>query len=248
MTNLSHWQVGTVRRMHHYMTLMDRIALFGPLDGAALAWMYLLWFVIGWMTENASTKRPSMSQLMAAYRHEWMVQMITREPRIFDAHILGTLRQSTAFFASTSVIALGGTLALLGNSEQMATVVEDLSLTDMPTVVWEIKMLLPLFFLTNGFLKFVWSNRLFGYCSVIMAAVPNDTQDPRAPKLAAKAAEINITAARSFNRGLRSLYFALASLAWLIGPLALTFAALVTIIIVWRREFSSESRRILLES
>jgi uncharacterized membrane protein len=152
--------------MHHCMTWMDRITLFGPLDSAALACIFAVWVVIGWMIENAGSKRPSMSQLMAAHRREWMVQLITRQPRIFDAHILGTLRQSTAFFASTSVIALGGTLALLGNSEQMATVVEDLSLTDLPTIVWEIKMLLPLFFLTNAFLKFVWSNRLFGYCSV----------------------------------------------------------------------------------
>ena len=109
-------------------------------------------------------------------------------------------------------------------------------------------MLLPLFFLTNGFLKFVWSNRLFGYCSVLMAAVPNDPNDRRARPLASKAAEINITAARSFNRGLRSLYFALASLGWIIGPIPLIIAAIVTVVIIWRREFTSLSRRILLES
>ncbi len=32
---------------------------------------------------------------------------------------------------------------------------------------------------------------------------------------------MNITAARSFNRGLRSIYFALAALAWLLGPVPL---------------------------
>lgn len=143
---------------------------------------------------------------------------------------------------------MGGTLALLGNSERLSTVVEDLALTDLPNVVWEFKMLLPLLFLTNGFLKFVWSNRLFGYCSVLMAAVPNDPENPRAPVLARKAAEINITAARSFNRGLRSLYFALASLAWILGPIALVSGVLVTVVIVWRREFTSQSRRILLET
>lgn len=185
---------------------------------------------------------------MAQYRREWMVQMITRQPRIFDSQMISTLRQSTAFFASTSMIALGGALALIGNSERLSTVVEDLALTNVPSVVWEFKMLLPLFFLTNGFLKFVWSNRLFGYCSVLMAAVPNDVEDPRAPILAKKAAEINITAARSFNRGLRSLYFALASLAWIIGPIPLAVAAVITVTIVWRREFTSLSRRILLES
>jgi uncharacterized membrane protein len=233
--------------MQTYMTWMDRISLFQPLDFAALAGILIAWYSIGWVIEHPSAKRPSVSHLMAQYRRDWMVQMITRQPRIFDSHMIGTLRQSTAFFASTSLIALGGTLALLGNSERLSTVVADLALTELPTVMWEFKMLLPLLFLTNGFLKFVWSNRLFGYCSVLMAAVPNDVDDPRAPVLARKAAEINITAARSFNRGLRSLYFALASLGWVIGPFMLGFAALVTVIVVWRREFTSLSRRILLE-
>ena len=221
------------------MTWMDRITLFQPLDYAALAGVFIAWLGLGWLIENASTSKPSVSQLMAQYRREWMVQMITRQPRIFDSQMISTLRQSTAFFASTSMI---------GNSERLSTVVEDLALTNVPPVVWEFKMLLPLFFLTNGFLKFVWSNRLFGYCSVLMAAVPNDVEDPRAPILAKKAAEINITAARSFNRGLRSLYFALASLAWIIGPIPLAVAAVITGTIVWRREFTSLSRRILLES
>ena len=230
------------------MTWMDRITLFQPLDYAALAGVFIAWLGLGWLIENAITSKPSVSQLMAQYRREWMVQMITRQPRIFDSQMISTLRQSTAFFASTSMIALGGALALIGNSERLSTVVEDLALTNVPSVVWEFKMLLPLFFLTNGFLKFVWSNRLFGYCSVLMAAVPNDVEDPRAPILAKKAAEINITAARSFNRGLRSLYFALASLAWIIGPIPLAVAAVITVTIVWRREFTSLSRRILLES
>ena len=230
------------------MTWMDRITLFQPVDYAALAGVFIAWLGLGWLIENARASKPSVSQLMAQYRREWMVQMITRQPRIFDSQMISTLRQSTAFFASTSMIALGGALALIGNSERLSTVVEDLALTNVPSVVWEFKMLLPLFFLTNGFLKFVWSNRLFGYCSVLMAAVPNDIDDPRAPILARKAGEINITAARSFNRGLRSLYFALASLAWIIGPIPLGVAAVITVTIVWRREFTSLSRRILLES
>ena len=117
-----------------------------------------------------------------------------------------------------------------------------------PVIVWEIKLLLIIFFLTNGFLKFVWSNRLFGYCSVMMGAVPNDPNHPQAAPLARKAAELNITSARSFNRGLRSVYFAMASIAWLAGALALGIAVCMTVIIIWRREFASHSRSILLEN
>jgi uncharacterized membrane protein len=110
----------------------------------------------------------------------------------------------------------------------------------------EVKIILVLAFLANALLKFVWSNRLFGYCSVLMAAVPNDPGDAMAYPRAAQAAEINITAARSFNRGLRAIYFALAALGWLLGPWALGAATLVAGAVMIRREFASTSRAVIL--
>lgn len=230
------------------MNWIDRLALFSPLDFAAVALIFGLWFYLGWRVEHSTSAKPSVSAIMAEYRREWMRQMITREPRIFDAQTVSTLRQGTTFFASTSVIAIGGTLALLGNADRLAGVAADLTFDRAPVIVWEIKLLLIVFFLTNAFLKFVWSNRLFGYCSVLMGAVPNDPVHPNAVPLAAKAAELNITSARSFNRGLRAIYFALASIAWLAGPIALVLAAVVTGVIIWRREFASHSRGILLDT
>lgn len=228
------------------MTIMDRLALFQPLDFAAVAMLFGFWAAIGWRVEHPSSKHLSTSMIMAGFRQEWMRQMVTREPRIFDAQVLGTLRQGTAFFASTSVIAIGGTLAVIGNADRLAGVAADITLMDQPTIVWELKLMVLTLFLTNAFLKFVWANRLFGYCAVLMAAVPNDPAHADAFKRAEQAAQINITGARSFNRGLRSMYFALASAAWLAGPLALMAAAIFTVTVIWRREFASHSRKILL--
>ena len=70
----------------------------------------------------------------------------------------------------------------------------------------------------------------------------HDTAGPRA----AQAAEINITAAKSFNRGLNAIYFALCGLAWLIGPWTLLAATLITTAVLLRREFDSHSRQIIL--
>ncbi|SFD90513.1 Uncharacterized membrane protein [Sulfitobacter brevis] len=229
------------------MTWTDRLTLFTPYDLAAVGLVFALWLFVGWRIEKSSESKPSMSRIMAEYRREWMRQLITRAPRIFDAQIASTLRQATSFFASTSMIAIGGVLALIGNAERLAGVAEDLTLDQTPEIVWEIKLLLVAFFLANAFLKFVWANRLFGYSSVVMAAVPNDPNDPKAPSVAQKAAELNIAAARSFNRGLRAIYFALASVAWLAGALPLVAGAILTLIVIWRREFASASREILLE-
>lgn len=96
---------------------------------------------------------------------------------------------------------------------------EDLTLpTD--TVRLELRVILVLFIVANAFLKFVWAHRVFGYCAILMAAVPNAPEDPRAYPLAAQAAEVNINAARNFNSGLRAVFFALAALGWLLGPVA----------------------------
>lgn len=229
------------------MISIDSFSFLSLLDVAAVALLVLLWCGIGWRIENPSSEKPSTSMIMAGYRRQWMTQMMAREVRIFDAQTIGTLRQGTSFFASTCVIAIGGTLALIGNAEQVAGVAADLTEVRDPAIVWEVKLLVIVMFLTSAFLKFVWSNRLFGYCSVIVGATPNDPLDPKAPSFARKAAELNITAARSFNRGLRTLYFALATVAWLAGPVPLIAASIVTCIVIWRREFASQSRKALLE-
>jgi uncharacterized membrane protein len=228
------------------MNLLDYIPFLSRFDLFAVAFLFASWLLVGWRIEHPSTKAPSVSVIMADYRREWMRQMVTREPRIFDATILGNLRQGTAFFASASLIATGGVLALFSNKDELIGLAGDLTLDLEPAIVWDIKLIVMLFFVTNAFLKFVWSNRLFGYCAVLMSSVPNDPNDPVAYPRAAKAAEINITAARGFNRGLRSVYFALASGAWLAGPIPLAIATTVTCLVLWRREFASVSRSVLL--
>lgn len=228
------------------MTWIDRISLFSALDYAALALLVLAWVGIGWKIENPAAHRPSVSVLMEGFRRDWMRQMVTREPRVFDAQLVGNLRQGTAFFASATMIAIGGGLALIGNTEQLAGLAADLTLNHTPTVVWEIRMLVVLLFLANAFLKFVWAHRLFGYCSVLMAAVPNKADEALAYPRAEQAADLSITAARSFNRAMRSVYFALAALGWLLGPVPLIVALLLTVGVLYRREFASHSREILL--
>ncbi len=230
------------------MLWIDRLSFLSSVDFLSVGLLLFLWAVIGWRIENPAPGYPSVSFLMADYRREWMHRMSGREVRIFDAQTIATLRQATTFFASTSVIAIGGTLAMIGNPERVASVASELTSTQDPAIVWEVKLLLVAGFLTNGFLKFVWSNRLFGYCSVMMGAMPNEVNDPASPPYARKAAELNVAAARSFNRGLRSIYFALTALAWLIGPLPLIAASIVTCVIIWRREFASQSRKVLLDA
>lgn len=221
------------------------LSAFSTSDLIAVALLLLSWQGIGYLIEHSSEARPSTSKVVARYRRDWMKQLVTRQPRIFDSSVLATLREGTTFFASACMLAIGGGLALLGNTERLQGVASELTNISTPEVVWEVKILLVIAILASGFLAFVWSNRLFGYCAVVMASVPNDSSNPTAYPRAAKAAEININAARSFNRGLRAVYFSMAALTWFLGSLALIGGTLITLVVLWRREFKSSSRETL---
>lgn len=227
-------------------TLINLLQNFTLIDAIALALLLVGWLGGTYIIENASAKRPSMHLLMSDYRMKWMQQMITRQPRIFDMTTLTMMRHGTAFFASGCMIAIGGCVALLGQAEQLTMLAGDISPEfTVPRIVWELKILLLMVLLANGFLKFVWSMRLFGYCAIVMAAVPNEPENPETAPMAAKAGHLANTAAKSFNRGLRSVYFTIATLTWLIGSWAFIGATLITIWVLFRREYASQSRGII---
>ena len=228
------------------MDLMSRLSLFSLPDFVGVALIALLWFVVGYAIEHPPQKRLSVAVLMSAYRRDWMREFVTRSPRIFDANIIDSLRQGTAFFASASMIAIGGGVALIGNSERLVGVAQDLTLP-LPALLVEVKLLLVLAFVATALLKFIWAHRLFGYCAILMAAVPNDPKHPLAYHRAEQAADVNIAAARSFNRGMRAIYFALAALGWLLGPYALIGACVLSTAVLLRREFSSHSREVMMK-
>ena len=220
------------------------LSTLSPLDLLAVGVLWLLWAGTGWLTEHPPFGRHSVTTMMAEVRREWLREFVRRDNRIFDAQIIASLRQGTAFFASTSILAVGGVLALIGNVQPLAGIAAEVG-RETPALLWQLRLLPAALLLTHAFLKFVWANRVFGYASVTMGAVPSDPQDPRAMPRAMRAAELVIRAAINFSRGLRSMYFALASLAWLAGPWALMLAAAVVAGFLAVREFASVPHDIL---
>ena len=247
MTNFAIWQAIDSPARVARMEMMQHLAALAPADLAVLAVTFAVWLGLGWWIEHPGARRPSVTVLMADRRRAWMREFVGREVRIFDSQILAGLREGTAFFASTSILAIGGVLALIGNTDPLSGLAAEVTAAATPQVVLQLRLGLVAFFLTVAFLKFVWANRIFGYCAVMMAAVPNDPTRPDAMPMALQAAELNIRAAMNFNRGLRAMYFALGALAWLLGPLALLLATAVVGWTVWSREFASIPRSILLD-
>ncbi len=95
-----------------------------------------------------------------------------------------------------------------------------------------------------AFFKFAWSYRLFNYFAIMVGAAPPPRRkeyrvgagvSPIAPRLCADAG-------RHFNRGQRAFFFALGYLGWFLGPLPLALTTTGIVIVMWRRQFASESR------
>ena len=231
--------------MHARMDLLSLLPAFAPLDWIALALFLGLWVAIGYGIESPPGDRTSVTAMMKAMRMAWMREFANRENRIFDSQILGNLRQGTAFFASTMIIAIGGVLGFASNAAALRAAASLLG-ADEPVAAAQVKLLLVALILTNAFLRFVWANRVFGYCSVVMGAVPEPSEkEPNMHSIARQAGALNVQAALNFNRGLRALYFALAGLAWLAGPWALMVATGFATYTLLRREFASHTHAIL---
>ena len=215
-------------------------------DILALAWFVGAWIVYSVVVEKTTKGRSSLNFLMHSYRDDWMEQLIGREMRMVDAQVTAALQNGTAFFASTSLIAIGGALTLMRASDDIFPVVSLINLGSIPSrQLWEFKILGLIVIFIYAFFKFAWSYRLFNYFAIMVGAAPppsaKDTQG--AKEFAHRAARLCEDAGRHFNRGQRAFFFALGYLGWLLGPLPLALTTTGVVIVMWRRQFSSEARK-----
>ena len=214
-----------------------------PLDYAALAWFLACWAGYTVFADRSRWRERSMTAAMSAYRHRWMATMLQRENRVVDTTIIGNLLHGAAFFASTTIFAIGGLLASLGATDRAISILRDLPFAVETTrTLFELKLILLLTILVFAFFKFAWAFRLFNYCSVLIGSAPILAEDdPQAAHLADSTAQINSLAARHFNKGIRGYFFAMAALGWLIHPLLFMVTATWVVAVLYRRDFRSRS-------
>ena len=222
---------------------------FSTIDHAALAFFVFAWFAYWGAVELTPAGRRGLNLLMNGYRQRWMDQMVVRENRIVDTTLLASLQNGTAFFASTSLFAVGGVLALLQSTDAALTLFADLPFgLATSRVAWELKVIGLAVIFVYAFFKFSWSYRLFNYAAVVVGSVPalkgGDEVEARA--VARRAAAMNVVAAKHFNRGQRAFFFALAYLGWLVSAYVFMGSTAAVLYVMWRRQFASDARAALL--
>jgi uncharacterized membrane protein len=212
----------------------------------ALAWFLGAWIAYSVVVEMTAKGRDGLNALMHQYRDEWMERLLARDMRMVDAQVTTALQNGTAFFASTSLIAIGGTLTLLHSTDEIITAVSVLPFDVAPTrALWDLKMLGLAVIFVYAFFKFAWSYRLYNYFALMIGAAPPSAEKntAAAQAFAHRAAQICADAGRHFNRGQRAFFFALGYLGWFLGPLPLALTTTGVLIVMWRRQFWSDSRK-----
>lgn len=217
------------------------IPQLSAVDVAALAFFAFCWYGFPLYTAWRARSRPGLAALVNGYRREWMKQVMAREMRMVDTSILASLGNSATFFSSTTILIIGGLLAMLSTSEELLTAIGKLPLAVRTTAqIWEMKVLLMLAIFTYAFFKFTWSLRQFNFASMLVGAAAPIDADPQTHRdLATRAGNILEKAGDSFSEGLRAYYFSLAALTWFVHPTLFALATLWVIGILYYLEFSS---------
>ncbi|WP_020178279.1 DUF599 domain-containing protein [Methylopila sp. M107] len=217
--------------------------VLSPIDLVALGVFLGLWIIHHVQVERSPR---CLNAIMAKRRRAWMLRMSEREARMPDSIAMQGLQNGAAFFASTSLIAIGGGLAALRASEEAVNVFGRLPLGIATTTeLYDLKALGFAAIFVYAFFKFVWAYRLFNYCSILVVSTPSYKQagTPEMAEAIERAARMNIEAGKHFNRGLRALFFVLAYLGWFVSPYVLIAASVAVFIVLYRRQFASEPVR-----
>ncbi|HMR30078.1 MAG TPA: DUF599 domain-containing protein [Geminicoccaceae bacterium] len=217
---------------------------------ATIAWadaIVPIWLAVAWigyvkLADHPRRGRTTLMARMHQYRQAWMRRMLARDNRIVDTQIVSLLVQNISFFASSTILIVGGFAAVLGARDQAMSILSEIPFAARTgDMLWDFKILTLIVIFVYAFFKFTWALRQFNYVAIMIGAAPVQAADPSPGALdhADRTARVATRAADHFNKAMRAYYFGLATLSWVIQPwLCILLIAWVTAII-YRREFRS---------
>jgi uncharacterized membrane protein len=218
-------------------------------------WLVLLFFMAAWIgyaqfATRWSLKRPSILAATNRFRLRWIQVSLTRDPRVLDGIITQTLSNTPAFFSSTTILIMGGLLALMGTTDKAAEFVREIPFSQAtPILVFEFKVLVLISIFVYAFFRFSWSMRQYTFVSLMIGALPPIEFFKAHPNeqidYAERVAAMTGLAAETFNDGLRAYYFAFAVMGWFFSPMAFVLTTVLIVGILYNREFRSDVLEVL---
>ena len=226
---------------------------FTPIDGVAIVLFFIVWVGHFYLVNSSRFRVHTISYTMAVQRERWMLNVVTRGDSPIDAILQNGLQQGVLFFASTTVLLLGGLVAGLGAADTGVAVLAEIPASSTRTSFqWEIKVLLIVFILVFAFFKFAWSYRLYNYILILIGAVPSSSNTDAEgltheslTNYAKKLARLHALAAKHFTTGLNAYFFALAAFTWMFNAWLFIVATIWVALVLYRRAFRSEFLKIV---
>ena len=224
--------------------LIRPLAVLPLLDWLALLFFFAAWVGYATFARRLAQERPSILATTNQWRRLWMLQATYRENRIVDSAVAQSLAASPSFFASTSILIIGGLLAALGATDKASGLVHEIPFAARTTVlVFDLKLALLAAIFVHAFFRFTWSLRQYSFGVIMVGAAPDArlyVDDVQRQAFADRAGRVMGLAAETFNDGLRAYYLAFAAVCWFFSPWAFAAGTLGVIWILYRREFHSE--------
>jgi len=221
------------------------------IDWAGLVFFFAAWVGYASFAHRRGRVQPSVLALTNRERVRWMLQTTWRENRVIDGVVVQSMSASPSFFASTTILIIGGLLAVLSSTERASDLVREIPFAARSSVlVFDLKVVLLLAIFVYAFFRFTWALRQYSFGALLVAAAPEHqhfTSDAQREAFADRAGRIMGLAAETFNDGLRAYYMSFAATAWFFSPWALLGATVGVIFILYQREFRSEVLAVLNE-
>jgi uncharacterized membrane protein len=225
------------------------LALLPLVDWLALVAFFAAWVGYAMFAKRRAEVQPSVLASTNRWRRQWMLQATQRENRIVDAAVIQTLSASPSFFASTTILIIGGLLAILGTTDKASELVKEIPFAARTTtLIFDLKLALLTGVFVFAFFRFTWSLRQYTFGAILVGATPEHKalgDSPERGVYAERAGRVLGLAAETFNDGLRAYYFAFALVAWFVSPWAFIAATALVVFVLYRREFHSEVLRML---
>jgi uncharacterized membrane protein len=223
---------------------LDALGVLPALDWLAVATLFAAWSGYARFARGRARTRPSLLASTNRIRRQWMWRTTTRDNRVVDGVVAQNLSTSPSFFASTTILIIGGLLAVLGTNEKATEFVREIPFAARTTVlVFDLKVVVLTAIFVYAFFRFTWSMRQYSFGALLVAAAPgHDAPWTEAERdaFAERAGGVMGLAAETFNDGLRAYYMAFAAIAWFFSPWACLAATAFVVFVLYRREFHSE--------
>jgi len=218
-------------------------------DWVALGLFFAAWVGYAAFSRRRSLVRPSLLAMTNRERVRWMLQTTWRDNRVVDGVVMQNLSTSPSFFASTTILIIGGLLAAMSASDRASELVREIPFTARTSeLVFDIKLGLLMAIFVYAFFRFTWSMRQYTFGALLVASAPDHRSypdDQARQAFADRAGRVVGMAAETFNDGLRAYYLSFAAAAWFFSPWALMAASAAVVWVLYRREFHSEVLAVL---